>query len=92
MHRLQAHSDLECDRKQVAEAQAGIADERRMILHDQPLEAIGALRDGRVVCRRNCLGIEKAAAVIELELARRRKTAKRVIDLCRDSPDAVPFR
>ncbi len=92
MHRLEAHSDLQFAVKQIAKAQAGIADERGMILYDQPLEAVGALRDGGVVSRRNCLRIEKAAAVIELELARRRKVEKRVIDLGRDRSGRYAFR
>src|ERR1700728_621012 len=85
MHRLQADRDLELAAKQLAKAQAGIADERGVVLNNQPLEAIGALRDGRIVRGRNCLGIEKTAAVIEFELARGPQIEKRVIDLCRDS-------
>ena len=68
MRRLQSHSDLQFAAKQVAKAQASFAGKRGMILHDQPLEAISALCDGGIVLRRNCLRIEKTAAVIELQL------------------------
>src|ERR1700733_5997173 len=56
-----------------------------MVLNNQPLKAIGALCDRGIVRGRDCLGIKKAAAVVEFELTRRRKLKKRVIDLCRDS-------
>ena len=62
-----------------------------MILHNHSIETIGALRDGGIVLGRNRVRIEEAAAVIELELSRRWKLEKCVIDLCRDRPERNRF-
>ncbi len=59
MRRLQTHSHLQPAAKQVAEAQASITRKRRMILHDQPIKAIGALRDRAVVLREELRGDRK---------------------------------
>jgi hypothetical protein len=64
------------------------AQECRMRLDDDPLEAGDTRRNPVILVRRNGVGVEEAPGVIELDLARGGQPRKRVANLLRDVPAA----
>ena len=59
-------------------------DERGMALNNRPVEMSDEFRNCRVIFARNCLKVEKAAAVVELHLSSRRQPFQCVGNLARN--------
>ena len=70
---FQTHGDFETAFQAIAKAQAIITDECRMGFDNQALEVVGSPGDCRMVFDGDRARIKKAAAVLKLQYAGRRK-------------------
>src|SRR5690242_19323191 len=74
MDGLKTERDFELRAELVTELDTDVIGQARMILDDHILEATDALDDRGMILSRNCLRIKKVAAVVKLDLPRRRQT------------------
>ena len=84
MNRLQPDGHLQFAVDSVAKPQAFVVAESRMILDDDRAESTDTFGDRLVICRGNCLPVEKVAAVVQLDVLCRLQPSERVIDLAGD--------
>ena len=73
VNRFQPHGDFEAAFQAIAKAQAIVIDESGMVFDDQAVEVVSALSDCVMVFDRYRARIKKAAAIVELQYAGRRK-------------------